>query len=70
MSPSEVAANIELLKMMDKDQNGKVSRAEFMNYMSAEFDRLDVNKDRELDLNELTGLHAQPQKKVGGSGSR
>jgi len=50
----------QLLKLMDKDQNGKVSRAEFMKFMNAEFDQLDVNKDGELDVNELTGLHLGP----------
>lgn len=50
-------ATEELLQLMDKDRNGKVSRQEFMNFMSAEFDRLDVNKDGELDLNELKKLH-------------
>ena len=46
----------ELLKLMDKDRNGKVSRKEFMRFMNAEFDRLDVNKDGELDVNELSQL--------------
>jgi len=43
-----------LLLLMDKDKNGKVSKQEFMSFMEAEFDRLDVNKDGELDVKELT----------------
>jgi hypothetical protein len=44
----------KLLLLMDKDQNGKVSKEEFMRFMEAEFERLDVNKDGELDVKELT----------------
>jgi len=43
-----------LLLLMDRDQSGKVSRQEFMDFMAAEFDRLDKNKDGELDVKELT----------------
>ena len=43
----------QLLLLMDRDQSGKVSRQEFMSYMEAEFNRLDINKDGELDVNEL-----------------
>jgi hypothetical protein len=43
----------QLLLMMDTDKNGKISKAEFMNYMSAEFDRLDADKSGELDVKEL-----------------
>ncbi|MGO9437447.1 MAG: hypothetical protein ACLPH3_21875 [Terracidiphilus sp.] len=43
----------KLLLLMDTDKNGKVSRAEFMSFMAAEFDRLDVNHDGELDVKEL-----------------
>ncbi len=44
----------QLLVLMDTDKNGKVSKQEFMAFMSAEFDRLDKNKDGELDVAELT----------------
>jgi len=44
---------VKLLRLMDTDQNGKVSRAEYMAFMAAEFDRLDVNHDGELDVKEL-----------------
>ena len=44
----------KLLLLMDKDQNGKVSKQEFMSFMEAEFERLDKNKDGELDVKELT----------------
>ena len=55
--PEYVAAGTEealkLLRLMDADNSGKVSRAEFMAFMAAEFDRLDINHDGELDLKEL-----------------
>ena len=50
---------VQLLKLMDKDHNGKVSRAEFMKFMNSEFDRLDINKDGELDVNELAEMHVR-----------
>jgi Ca2+-binding EF-hand superfamily protein len=63
-SPEKVNAGLgevtQLLKLMDTDKNGKVSKEEFMNFMSAEFDRLDVNKDGELDVKELSQLHMRP----------
>jgi Ca2+-binding EF-hand superfamily protein len=40
---------------MDRDKSGKVSKEEFMTFMAAEFERLDKNKDGELDVKELTG---------------
>ena len=59
----------QLLLLMDKDKNGKVSKEEFMSFMEAEFNRLDVNKDGELDVQELMGLRVSP-KHPGGTGSR
>jgi Ca2+-binding EF-hand superfamily protein len=43
-----------LLRLMDKDKNGSVSKDEFMQYMAQAFDRLDVNKNGQLERNELT----------------
>jgi EF hand len=42
-----------LLQMMDKDKNGTVSKDEFMQFMSREFDRLDVNKAGQLEPKHL-----------------
>jgi Ca2+-binding EF-hand superfamily protein len=42
-----------LLLLMDTDKNGKISKEEWMKFMSAEFDRLDVDKSGELDPHEL-----------------
>ena len=43
----------QLLLLMDTDKSGKVSRQEYMNFMAAEFDRLDTDKSGELDVKEL-----------------
>jgi len=56
-APGYVAAGtteaMKLLRLMDSDNSGKVSRAEFMAFMNAEFDHLDINHDGKLDLKEL-----------------
>jgi Ca2+-binding EF-hand superfamily protein len=70
MRPAETQAVVQLLKLMDTDQNGKVSKAEYMTFMAAEFDRLDADKSGELDVNELANLRVVSAKKPGGSGSR
>ena len=44
----------QLLVLMDTDKNGRISKQEYMNFMAAEFDRLDVDKNGELDVKELT----------------
>jgi EF hand domain-containing protein len=51
----------QLLLLMDRDQNGKVSKQEFMDFMEAEFARLDKNKDGELDVTELTQSRLHPR---------
>ena len=49
-----VSENVkELLLLMDTDKNGKISKKEWMDFMSAEFDRLDKNKSGELDPKQL-----------------
>lgn len=46
----------QLLQLMDTDKNGKVSKDEFMKFMSAEFDYADTSKDGDLDPAELKAL--------------
>jgi hypothetical protein len=43
----------QLLLLMDTNKNGKISKDEWMKFMSAEFDRLDTDHSGELDKNEL-----------------
>jgi Ca2+-binding EF-hand superfamily protein len=43
----------QLLLLMDTDRNGKISRQEYMHFMEAEFNRLDKDKNGELDPKEL-----------------
>lgn len=43
----------EMLLLMDTDKNGKISKDEWMKFMSAEFDRLDKDHNGELDPKEL-----------------
>ena len=59
LSAGEVEAK-RLLLLMDRDQSGKVSRQEFMSFMEEEFERLDINKDGELDVQELTQSRLTP----------
>ncbi len=50
----------QLITLMDADKNGKISKQEFMNFMSAEFDRLDKDKSGELDQKELIQSQIRP----------
>jgi hypothetical protein len=55
--PSKLALGEEqvkdLLLLMDTDQNGKISKKEWMDFASAEFDRLDTDHNGELDPKEI-----------------
>ena len=52
----------QLLLLMDTDENGKISKQEWMKFMEAEFDRLDKSRNGQLDVKELTQskLRASP----------
>jgi hypothetical protein len=50
----------QLVLMMDTDKSGKVSKKEFTDFMSAEFDRLDKDKSGELDVRELAQSQFRP----------
>jgi hypothetical protein len=52
----------QMLTLMDADKNGKISKAEFMKFMEAEFDRLDKDKSGELDAKELTQSLVRPSR--------
>ncbi|MGA8214422.1 MAG: hypothetical protein WB799_12570 [Candidatus Sulfotelmatobacter sp.] len=43
----------ELLLLLDTDKNGRISKREWMNFMEAEFNKLDKDGNGELDLKEL-----------------
>jgi hypothetical protein len=44
---------VQLLDLMDTNRNGTVSKEEFLQFMAAEFDFADKNKDGELNPKEL-----------------
>jgi hypothetical protein len=44
----------KLLPLMDTDNDGDVSKQEFMSFMEAEFNRLDKKKEGKLEVKDLT----------------
>jgi len=60
LQAGEVEAK-QMLLLMDQDKSGKVSKKEFMSFMEAEFQRLDINKDGELDVRELVQSQLVPR---------
>lgn len=57
-----------LLTLMDKDKNGNVSKQEFLDFMSLEFDRLDKDHSGALNVAELSGLKVVAHAHTGGTG--
>jgi Ca2+-binding EF-hand superfamily protein len=54
---SEVRSDVsQLLRAMDKDMNGTVSKDEFLQFMGQMFDRFDVNRSNQLESTELSGV--------------
>ena len=51
-----VAEARRLLRVVDRDMNGAVSRAEFLQFMGQAFDRLDINRNGQLETNELRAI--------------
>jgi Ca2+-binding EF-hand superfamily protein len=57
-----------IIQRMDLDHNGRVSKEEFMQYMSSEFDRIDRDRSGELTSEEISrssllmggGIHTSP----------
>jgi hypothetical protein len=49
-----------LIVLMDNDKNGTISEAEFMDFMKAEYKRLDVDGSGELDVKELKKSQLRP----------
>jgi hypothetical protein len=45
--------NVRELLLMDADNNGRISKKEWMSFMEAEFNRLDKDGSGELDIHEL-----------------
>jgi Ca2+-binding EF-hand superfamily protein len=43
----------DIIDAMDADKNHEVSKKEFLDFMSREFDRLDVNHDGKLQQSEI-----------------
>lgn len=54
----------QLLLLMDTDKNGRISKKEFLDFMSAEFDRLDKDKSGELDPKELSLSQIRPSRPI------
>ncbi|HME35761.1 MAG TPA: hypothetical protein VKF84_11025 [Candidatus Sulfotelmatobacter sp.] len=55
----------QLMLAMDTNKNGKISKEEWMKFMSDEFDRLDTNHNGELDPKELLQSRMRVRPAVG-----
>lgn len=55
----------KLLLIMEPDTKGKISKQEYMKFMEAEFGRLDIDKNGELDVKKLTQSSVTANRFVG-----
>jgi Ca2+-binding EF-hand superfamily protein len=55
----------KLLLIMEPDKKGQISRQEYMKFMEAEFERLDKDKNGELDVKKLTQSSVTASRYVG-----
>jgi Ca2+-binding EF-hand superfamily protein len=55
----------KLLLIMEPDKKGKISKQEYMKFMEAEFERLDKDKNGELDVKKLTQSSVTANRYVG-----
>ena len=57
----------QLLPLMQRDKNGRISKGDYLRFMEAEFDRLDRQKTGDLNVKELSrsGLAAKHPAYVG-----
>ncbi|WP_111265130.1 EF-hand domain-containing protein [Marilutibacter maris] len=57
---AQVQATGDYLSRMDEDQDGRVSLAEYQNWMSYAFEHMDRNGDGILSADELPGGRGEP----------
>jgi Ca2+-binding EF-hand superfamily protein len=55
----------QLLLIMETDSNGMISRQEYMKFMEAEFQRLDKNRQGQLNARQLNQATLSAGKSVG-----
>lgn len=60
MAMAQVQATRDYLARMDSDSDGRVSQAEYVDWMSYAFDARDRNRDNVLSADELPGGRGQP----------
>lgn len=61
----KMMGSMKMMKIIDKDADHKVTRAEFMAYHEAMFAKMDKNKDGVIDQDEWLAM--QKKKKTDGS---
>lgn len=55
LASAQVAATSDYLTRMDSDRDGRVSLAEYQAWMGYAFERMDLNRDGVLTVDELPG---------------